>query len=217
MVHNVNTSGFFQRDDFQYARIIFVLAAVFLGIGCSTAPTLATDLEHIVQQGQQRAPDDKVEQEELVGKASWYGKRHHGRTTANGESFDMHALTAAHKTLPFGTIVRVIDRNTRRSVVVRINDRGPYRSGRVIDLSKAAANQLRILKRGVAPVALEILSWGNNARVHRRKKASKARRAQRQTRLLQLAMSDTVVQLLALQDHALHYAQNPTKISTPRP
>jgi rare lipoprotein A len=76
--------------------------------------------------------------------ASWYGPGFHGRRTANGERFNTNALTAAHKTLPFGSQVRVTNERTGRSVVVRINDRGPYAHGRVIDLSKAAAQAVGI-------------------------------------------------------------------------
>ena len=92
-----------------------------------------------------------------TGKASWYGTQHHGRRTASGEPFDQHALTAAHRTLPFGTRVKVTNLNNQRSVVVRINDRGPFRRGRVIDLSRAAAEQLDLIRTGVAPVRLEPL------------------------------------------------------------
>jgi rare lipoprotein A len=76
------------------------------------------------------------------GKASWYGPGFHGRLTANGERFNTNALTAAHKSLPFGTRVRVTNGRTGRAVVVRINDRGPFVQGRVIDLSKAAAKAI---------------------------------------------------------------------------
>lgn len=88
------------------------------------------------------------------GRASWYGKRFHGRRTANGERFDMHALTAAHKTLPFGTRVRVRSVHTGKEVVVRINDRGPYAHQRIIDLSHAAATALGVRERGVTEVHL---------------------------------------------------------------
>jgi rare lipoprotein A len=85
--------------------------------------------------------------------ASWYGAEFHGRRTANGERFDQHALTAAHRSLPYGTLVRVTYRG--RSVIVRINDRGPWTRGRTIDLSRAAAQQIGL--RGVGQVKLEVL------------------------------------------------------------
>ncbi len=92
-----------------------------------------------------------------TGQASWYGKAHQGALTASGERFDMHALTAAHRTLPFGTIVRVTHVKSGKSVNVRINDRGPFRSGRIIDLSYEAAKRLGIVDRGTARVELTVI------------------------------------------------------------
>jgi len=92
-----------------------------------------------------------------TGQASWYGKAHQGHLTASGERFDMHALTAAHRTLPFGTIVRVTHLKSGRSVDVRINDRGPYHSGRIIDLSYEAARKLGIVGRGTARVKVTVI------------------------------------------------------------
>ncbi|PJI48917.1 MAG: septal ring lytic transglycosylase RlpA family lipoprotein [Pseudomonas sp.] len=89
------------------------------------------------------------------GTASYYGKAHHGKRTASGERFNQNALTAAHRTLPFGTRVKVTNLDNGRSVVVRINDRGPFGRGRIIDVSKAAAEQLNMLRSGTAPVRLE--------------------------------------------------------------
>lgn len=94
----------------------------------------------------------------LSGVASWYGPGFHGRRSASGEVFNQNALTAAHRTLPFGTQVRVTNLSTGRSVVVRINDRGPFGHGRVIDLSAAAAAQIGLQASGVGRVQLEVLS-----------------------------------------------------------
>lgn len=88
------------------------------------------------------------------GRASWYGPRFHGRRTASGETFNMHDLTAAHKTLPFGTRVRVRNLANGQEVAVRINDRGPHVRGRVIDLSRAAAQQIGLLTMGVATIVV---------------------------------------------------------------
>ncbi|QED26951.1 septal ring lytic transglycosylase RlpA family protein [Microvenator marinus] len=96
---------------------------------------------------------------ELLGKASWYGPGFEGRKTASGEIFDPREMTAAHKTLPFGTIVRVVASKDRKSVVVRINDRGPFSAGRVIDLSKAAAEDIGMIRAGVIDVHVEVLDW----------------------------------------------------------
>jgi rare lipoprotein A len=91
-----------------------------------------------------------------TGIASWYGPGFHGNYTANGEVYDMYGISAAHKTLPFGTIVRVVEIETGRSIVVRINDRGPFIEGRIIDLSKGAAEKLGIVEKGIAEVGLRI-------------------------------------------------------------
>ncbi len=95
---------------------------------------------------------------DLEGVASFYGEPHNGRPTANGEIFDKHAMTAAHRTLPFNTRVRVHDLDNRNSVDVRINDRGPFVAGRIIDLSEEAARRLGMIGPGTARVRLEILS-----------------------------------------------------------
>lgn len=93
------------------------------------------------------------------GIASYYGASFHGRRTSSGEAYNKNAYTAAHKTLPFGTIVRVTAQWNKKSVEVRINDRGPYTYGRVIDLSTAAASELGMLSKGVGEVTLEIVSY----------------------------------------------------------
>lgn len=101
--------------------------------------------------------NDKIEAlQTITGSASWYGGKFHGRTTANGERYDMNELTAAHKTLPFGTKVRVTNERNGKAVVVRINDRGPFVGKRVIDLSRGAAQAVGMLGQGVARVKLEV-------------------------------------------------------------
>ena len=96
-----------------------------------------------------------------IMKASWYGPRFHGKQTANGESYNQMALTAAHKTLPFGTLLRVTNLKNGESVIVRINDRGPYIEGRDLDLSKGTAQSLGMIKRGVVKVKVERLQISN--------------------------------------------------------
>ena len=114
------------------------ITAVVLGCALGSAPAAAEETKPIQS-----------------GAASWYGPGFHGKRTANGETFNTNALTAAHKTLPFGTEVRVTNERTGKSVVVRINDRGPYAHGRVIDLSKAAEEAVGI--SGVGQVTLAAL------------------------------------------------------------
>jgi rare lipoprotein A len=97
-----------------------------------------------------------------TGMASWYGPGFQGNLTANGERYDMNGISAAHKTLPFGTVVRVTNLNNGRSIDVRINDRGPFIKNRVIDLSKGAAQKIDMIRDGVVPVRLQILTYGPN-------------------------------------------------------
>ena len=89
------------------------------------------------------------------GSASWYGGKFHGRKTASGERFDMNSLTAAHPSLPFNTYLRVTSKGNGKSVVVKVNDRGPYHSNRMLDLSYAAAKQIGLVSRGIANVTIE--------------------------------------------------------------
>jgi len=96
-----------------------------------------------------------------VGIASYYAHAHHGRRTASGEVFDMGALTAAHRTLPFGTRVRVTNLSNGRRAVVRVNDRGPFQGRRIIDLSLAAARELGMVGSGTARVRLEVVGAGS--------------------------------------------------------
>ncbi len=91
------------------------------------------------------------------GTASWYGSRFHGRRTANGETYDMFAYTAAHPTLPFGSLVRLVNPRTGRSQLVRINDRGPFVDDREIDVSYGVARRLGITEKGLARVRIELL------------------------------------------------------------
>ncbi|GAB2461627.1 hypothetical protein GCM10027082_10680 [Comamonas humi] len=115
---------------------------------------------------QRRIPDSPLQPPEdwrdsdQRGMASWYGGRFHGRKTASGERFDQGDLTAAHRTLPFGSLVCVRSTVTSKTVVVRINDRGPYSEGRVIDLSQAAAQELGMLGLGIKPVEMWTLAEG---------------------------------------------------------
>ncbi|NLC99910.1 MAG: septal ring lytic transglycosylase RlpA family protein [Gammaproteobacteria bacterium] len=120
-------------------RIYALLAALLLLSACSS---------------QRTAPPAS---DTISGQASWYGAKHHGKKTASGERFNQHALTAAHRTLAFGTRVKVTNTRNNKSVTVRVNDRGPYSKGRIIDLSRAAANKIDMLNSGVAPVRLQVL------------------------------------------------------------
>lgn len=111
----------------------------------------------------EEAYSDRVLKGEMIeeGVASWYGPQFHNKRTANMEVYDMHALTAAHPTLPFNTVVRVKNLANGRTVRVRINDRGPYVKGRVIDLSKRAAEHLDLIRNGTSQVEIYLLREGD--------------------------------------------------------
>ncbi|CAM9245781.1 MULTISPECIES: septal ring lytic transglycosylase RlpA family protein [Acinetobacter] len=97
-----------------------------------------------------------------TGTASWYGRQFHGRKTASGETFDMNAMTAAHRSLPLNCYIRVTNRNNGKSVVVKVNDRGPFHGNRVVDLSYGAAKKLGITNAGVGNVSIERVAGPNS-------------------------------------------------------
>ena len=129
------------------ARIAVVAMLVSIAYGCATST---------------RPP--KTQPESLHGIASWYGEEFAGRTTANGEIFDPTQLTAAHRTLPFGTVIDVTNAKTQQSVRVRVNDRGPYIGNRVLDLSYAAAQQIGLIEPGTGEVQIAIVKLGSGER-----------------------------------------------------
>lgn len=138
----------------RLSAIIILICASLLSAcaGQRGAPMPAvTPMIELPQSSQSALPKQE-------GIASWYGQSHHGKRTASGEAFDMEALTAAHRTLPFGTMVRVTHLATNRTVTVRINDRGPFINGRIIDLSARSARELGIVQLGVARVRIEPLA-----------------------------------------------------------
>ncbi len=126
--------------------------------GCASAPPPPGGYRI---KGQTYVPLPTAEGFSEVGLASWYGPGFHGRRTANGEIYDMYARTAAHKLLPLGTTVRVTNLENGREVVARINDRGPFVDGRIIDLSYALARDLAIVDRGVARVRIVAVAGPN--------------------------------------------------------
>jgi rare lipoprotein A len=125
------------------ALVVAAVAAMAALAGCSRAMVTTPTVPPILGA-------------EEVGMASWYGAPHHGRRTASGEVYDMHQLTAAHRTHPFGTRILVINRDTDQSTEVRVNDRGPFVEGRILDVSYAAARRLGALGPGVIPVRVRI-------------------------------------------------------------
>ncbi len=133
-----------KRATFQLLCLLPALALLF-STACTSNRRAVTVPE--------RKPVDR-------GVASWYGKDFHGRRTANGERYDMNDLTAAHRTLPFGTLLEVRNVRTGRSVVVRVNDRGPFSKSRVLDLSYGAAREIGLVRAGTGPVEMYLASRG---------------------------------------------------------
>jgi rare lipoprotein A len=112
--------------------------------------------------GKRYVPVESAQGYQATGIASWYGRKFHGFKTANGEVYDMFAMTAAHKTLPIPSFVRVTNLDSQKSIIVRVNDRGPFHDNRVIDLSYSAAYALDMLSTGTANVGLEVITVGKN-------------------------------------------------------
>ena len=100
------------------------------------------------------------------GISSFYGQKFHGKLTANGEIFDMYGVSAAHKEFPFNTVVRVTNEKNGKSLLIRINDRGPYIAGRILDCSFGAAKKLGFVGEGTAKVKIEVLEWGDGEYMH---------------------------------------------------
>ena len=120
----------------------------------------APSVRYVRQVDKNYSKNKKYEVGDIVeGQASFYGKKFHGRKTANGETFNMYAKTAAHKSLPFNTLIKVTNLANKRTVIVRINDRGPFIENRILDLSFQAAKELDMIKQGVTTVSIKILTF----------------------------------------------------------
>jgi len=156
-----------QMGDTRYSRIgnsklnnpvVMALCFVVLSAGCAHRGAKAPMTVPVSPVSVEKGWTEK-------GMASWYGEPYHGRRTASGEVYDMYQLTAAHRTLPFGTVIKVARRDTGADVEVRINDRGPFIEGRIIDLSYKAATVIGIDVDGVAPVKIEVIGVARSAPV----------------------------------------------------
>ena len=134
-------------------RVLSILMATLVLVASMGAAPVP---DHPVSQVKTKKASHSGPKPYQVGNASWYGKKFHGRTTASGEDFDMFELTAAHRQLPLGTYVRVTNLRNGKSVIVRVNDRGPYIQGRIMDLSYSAARMLDF-HAGVERVRLDIV------------------------------------------------------------
>jgi rare lipoprotein A len=134
---------------------LLALVAVLTAVGCSSSPRYTSSVP--TRKGGSGGGQKRVQE----GVASYYADDFHGRKTANGEVFDMYAITAAHKELPFNSRVMVTNLDNGKRVVVRINDRGPFVKGRIIDLSYGAARKIGMIGPGTARVRLEVIEMGD--------------------------------------------------------
>ena len=128
---------------------------IILYLGCTASPKFRRD-----EMKRPSARWDLSQDPYQVGLASFYGKKFHGRPTSSGEIFDMYGMTAAHNTLPLGSQIQVTHLGNHKSVIVKVNDRGPFVKGRILDLSYGAAKQLGMIEEGVAEVSIDVFRFG---------------------------------------------------------
>ena len=146
-------------------RIVYLFICLFCFYSCSPSPRYNSSSiknkkqnSSIIKKGQSKFNKDQTVYE---GVASYYGPKFHGNLTANGEVFDMYGITAAHKEIPFNTVARVTNLDNGKSLILRINDRGPYIDGRMLDCSYGAAKKLDFIDSGTANVKVEVIEWGD--------------------------------------------------------
>ncbi len=149
---------------YKYLLLILVISALVLAAeGCSSSVRFASvsilkpNILNPSNQTSEQTGEYKFTGRQFRGKASYYADKFHGRKTSSGELFDNNKMTAAHKTLPFGTIVKVTNLSNNKSVIVKINDRGPFVAGRIIDLSHAAAEAIGMIGAGVVEVLVQVV------------------------------------------------------------
>lgn len=137
----------------KFFRFIFITIVLSIFVACTTTIRFSSDAEYGKFNKEKNVSTGKV----FNGKASYYATKFHGKRTSSGEIFDMYKKTAAHKTLPFGTKLKVTNLNNRKTTIVKVNDRGPFKPGRSLDLSYGAAIELDMLNDGVIKYKAEIL------------------------------------------------------------
>ncbi len=153
-----NTAAYFRREG-----TLLIIFAICVG-GCASSPRFTrartAEPKNTTSASGSSTTANKVQSYE--GLASYYAHDFNGKKTANGETYDMYQLTAAHRSFPFGTKVKVTNLDNNKSVVIRVNDRGPFVLNRIMDVSLGAATQLDMLKKGTAHVRLEVVEWGDD-------------------------------------------------------
>jgi len=167
---------------FRIIKISIFFIPLFVLVSCASSPKFTRNRSHNVAEEKTKQPNTRYSKkkktneseketvnafynlpgsmETVTGYASYYADDFDGKQTANGETFNMYELTAAHKTYPFNTMLRVTNLSNNKSIIVRVNDRGPFVDDRIIDLSLGAAMQLDMLNSGVQKVRIEVIEWG---------------------------------------------------------
>ena len=145
--------------------ILLISALIFSG--CTPSPRYAsTDIKSKTKKSSKSSKKTTNHKKQYIGISSYYGPQFHGKLTANGEVFDMYGVTAAHKTLPLGTVVRVTNLENDKSLILRINDRGPYVGNRILDCSYGAALKLDFVSEGTAKVKIDVIEFGDGKYMH---------------------------------------------------
>ena len=144
----------------NYTTLWVVFLMITFSQSCSNSPRYNRNKQKPARL--KSNPKINKSQKVFYGISSYYGRDFHGKLTANGEVFDMYGLTAAHKTLPLNTIIRVTNKANDNSLILRVNDRGPYVGNRILDCSYGAALKLDFLNQGTAEIKIEVIEWGDN-------------------------------------------------------
>ena len=151
-------------------RVLLYALIGFYCLSCSASPRYQSGGKSVPSVGKNKNKTKKSSfnksKKVYRGISSYYGPKFHGKLTANGEIFDQWGVSAAHKEFPFNTIVRVTNENNGKSLLIRINDRGPYVGNRILDCSFGAAKKLGFVGAGTAPVKIEVIEWGDGKYMH---------------------------------------------------
>ena len=146
-------------------RILF-FTLILVYFSCTNSPRYGSSVSSKTTTKNKSLKTMKRVPKVITGISSYYGTDFHGKLTANGEIFDMYGLTAAHRTIPLNTVVRVTNLVNNKSLIIRINDRGPYVAGRILDCSYGAAKKLEFINSGTAEVEIKVIEWGDNKYMH---------------------------------------------------
>lgn len=146
---------------------IVLLVTILIFYNCTPSPRYSSNLNNSSSNNKKTKKSTKTNhKKQEIGISSYYGTQFHGNLTANGEVFDMYGVTAAHKILPLGTVARVTNLENDKSIILRINDRGPYIGGRILDCSYGAALKLDFVTNGTAKVKIEVIEFGDGEYIH---------------------------------------------------